>query len=99
MFLTASALENINIIDAHAVQRAPSAATWDLANLRVLGGVRLTKSDAASQVARQFYIFAKFQLPFIPSLLTLLLELLMEEGVSPQFNLLDTVVQAGTAQQ
>lgn len=71
----------------------------DLANLRVLGGVRLTKSDAASQVARQFYIFAKFQLLFIPSLLTLLLELLMEEGVSPHFNLLDTVVQAGTAQQ
>lgn len=47
----------------------------------------------------KFCIFAEFQLPFIPSLLTLLLELLMEERVSPHFKLLDTVVQAGTAQQ
>lgn len=42
---------------AYTVQRAPFAATWDLANLRVLGGVRLTKSDAASQIVWQILYF------------------------------------------
>lgn len=42
---------------------------WDLANLHVLRDARLIKSDAASQIEWRFYTFAKFQLPFIPSLL------------------------------
>ena len=84
---------------AYAVQRAPFAAVWDFANLHVSGGAGITKNDAASQIVWQSPILAKFQLLFIPSLLTLLLELLTEEGLSSHFKLLDTVVQAGSAQQ
>lgn len=83
---------------AYAVLRASFAAMWDFANLRVSGGAGITKKDAASQTVGQSRILAKFQLIFIPSLPTLLLELLTEEGLSPHCKLLDSVVQAGSAQ-
>lgn len=84
---------------AYAVQRAPCAAAWEFANLRGSGGAGITKNDAASQIVQQSRISAKFQLLFILSLPILLLELLTEEGLSSHSKLLDTVVQAGFAQQ
>lgn len=48
---------------------------WDFANLHTSGG-------AASQIVQIAHILAKFQLLFILSLPTLLLELLTEEGLS-----------------